>query len=727
MRRHLEARKATVLDATDTVTNAMFVQVADDQAAALAEIPGVKRVYPVRTLKLFLDRAVVLHRVAEAWSRPGGDRGGEGIKIGIIDTGIEVGHPSFNDPSLQAPPGFPIAPGTGDMASTNAKVIVARSYVNLLDSRDPDPSARDRVGHGTALAMAAAGVRMAGPLATIVGMAPKAFLGNYKVFGSPGANDSTNDSAVLKALDDAVADGMDVVSMSFGTSIATRLEDDVEVQAIDRATKAGVIVVVAAGNTGSDLSTIASPGTAPSAITVGATTSDRTFGMTVDVPGLPSVFAIPGGAVPSVPITAPLADVAALDTNGLGCAAFPAASLTGKIAVIGRGTCTFEIKINNAQRAGALAALIYAAESAPAPIAMAVGAATLPAEMVSSQDGAAIRGAIAANPSLVATMHFTRGPVAMKPNVITDFSGAGPNVDASIKPDIVALGGDVYTATQTLDPRGDMYDKDGFILVDGTSFSTPIVAGAAALLKGARPGLTVEQYRSLLINSAAHLDTIIQREGAGLLDSAASLDSTAAMSPVSLGLGIGSSDMTASRTLKITNTGAVADTFTIGSVLTGGALAASLPLSSIRLEAGQSGTVTVNFRGAALAGGAHEGLITVAAGSTGQESRVPYWYAVKSAPASINIVDAITSGRRGSRQQEAAYFRVTDIAGVALTDAASEVTVVSGGGDVTAVKSLDSEAPGIFAVDVILGVVAGPNVFRVKAGGVTTEFTITGR
>src|SRR5437879_6770530 len=100
------------------------------------------------------------------------------------------------------------------------------------------------------------------------------------------------------------------------------------VQAIERASQASVIVVVAAGNNGPDLNTISSPATAPSAIAVGASSNDRTFATSVEVPGLPSVVATLGdGPTPSTPITALLADVAALDQDGLACVALPANSL----------------------------------------------------------------------------------------------------------------------------------------------------------------------------------------------------------------------------------------------------------------------------------------------------------------------------------------------------------------------------------------------------------------
>src|SRR4029078_8104888 len=103
---------------------------------------------------------------------------------------------------------------------TNSKIIVARSYVGLFDkgsgagdSRPDDETRRDRVGPGTAGAMAAAGVTNTGPSDTITGVAPKAFLGNYKVFGSPGLNDYAGGEAVAAALGDDVQDCMVIASL----------------------------------------------------------------------------------------------------------------------------------------------------------------------------------------------------------------------------------------------------------------------------------------------------------------------------------------------------------------------------------------------------------------------------------------------------------------------------------------------------------------------------------
>src|SRR6266478_1019915 len=724
LRTQIELGQARVLDTVDTVANALFVQIPDEQAAQLASLPGVKRVTPVRMMHMVLDRAVLLHKVADAWNQIGADRAGLGVKIAIIDSGIDSAHAGFRDASMTAPATFPRSGATSDLAYTNGKIIVARSYVSLLPNRDPDHSARDHVGHGTALAMVAAGVRNAGPLATIAGVAPKAWLGNYKVFGTPGYNDGASDDAILKAIDDAVADGMDIINLSLGDDLAPRLSDDLEAQAIERASQAGVLVVVAAGNNGPDLNTISSPATAPSAIAVGATTNDRTFAASVEVPGLSSLVALPGdGPEPSTPITAMFSDVAAVDSSGLACAALPANSLSGAVALILRGTCTFEIKVGNAQRAGAVAALVYAAQDSPDPIPIALGAATLPAEMVSYKDGVAIKQSLAAQPSLAGTLRFALSSVPIAANRLTDFSAAGPSVDGAIKPELTAVGGDIYVATQKLDINGEMYDPSGYILVDGTSFSTPLVAGAAALIKSARPGLTVDQYRSLLIDTAGPVQTRsgqipgVQQAGGGLLDASAALNSTVTTYPAALSLGN-------SHVLTITNIGASTETFNIAATARSGAATPGVASSSVELAAGASVDVPISWDTSSLAAGTYEGFLTITGTSSGARANIPYWYDASSGdPAHITILDGIGSGRRGSVQRQAILMRTTDVSGLNLL-VEPQVTVISGGGTVRGVASYDSQVPGMYGIDVQLGPVAGTNVFRIQSGSVTADVSI---
>jgi subtilisin family serine protease len=735
LRRHLEQRQAQILDSVDTVANAIFVQVADESAAAqLALALGVKRVLPVRKLYMVLDRAVLVHKIADVWNEIGTDRAGQGVKVAIIDSGIDSGQAGLQGSSLAPPDSFPRTNTASDLAYTNGKVIVARSYVNLLPSRDPDLSPRDRVGHGTALATIVAGTRSSGPLATIAGVAPQAWLGNYKIFGTPGYNDGTSEDVVLKAMDDAVADGMDIINLSLGDDLAPRLSDDLSVQAVERAAKAGVLVVVAAGNNGPDLNTMSSPATAPSAIAVGATSNDRTFAASVEVAGLESMVAIlSSGAATPAPVTAAISDVAALDGSGLACSALPASSLSNRIALILRGTCTFESKLNNAQRAGAVGAVIYAAQDSPDPIAIAAGAATLPAEMISYDDGSAIKRSLAAQPSLTATLRFAVSAVSLVANRLAEFSARGPNVDAGVKPDMTAVGSDIYVATQTLDPLGDMYDPTGYILVDGTSFSTPLVAGAAALLKSARPGLSIDQYRSLLINTTGAVvprsgqTPSVQQAGAGVLDANAALHSTVTAYPTSLSFGAGGPDAQMNRMLTITNVGTSAETFTIAAEMRSEGPAPAVRADTVELAAGASVDVPVSWNAGGLASGTYEGFLTIT-GSSGTRAHIPYWYAVTSTtPAHVTVLATILSARRSSLQRDAILFRLTDVSGLALTDTQPKVSALSGGGNVLQVVSHDSDIPGVFGIDLQLGAAAGTNVFRIEAGDVVADVSISGR
>jgi minor extracellular serine protease Vpr len=424
----LMRRGARIAGSVDTLANALFVYMPGARVARFASVQGVRRVLPERTYQLTLDHALPLHKVPQAWSLGGAYPQGAGMKIGMIDTGIEITHPGFNDTGFEMPPGFPLVNAASDTAFTNRKVIVARSYVKQCLSTDPDNSAQDDVGHGTGTAMAAAGVTNTGPLATITGVAPLAYLGSYKVFGSPGANDETNSCAIDTAVNDAVNDGMDVINLSLGGIPAPRIADDTEAQTLETAVSMGVIVVVSAGNDGPDPNTIGSPGTAPSAITMGAMNNDRFFGVPVTVGGQGPYGAVSAAeTLPSNPITAPLVDISQkLDSTGLACAALPANSLTGSIALILRGTCIFQDKLNYAQQAGAVAALVYTYPSSPAAITMSIGDATLPAEMVGSADGLAIKQ-LAASP-VEATMAFgaALSAFAVDPDTIASFSSSGP-------------------------------------------------------------------------------------------------------------------------------------------------------------------------------------------------------------------------------------------------------------------------------------------------------------
>lgn len=279
-----------------------------------------------------------------------------------------------------------------------------------------------------------------------------------------------------------------------------------------------------------------------------------------------------------------------------------------------------------------------------------------------------------------------------------------------------------------------MYDPSGYILTDGTSFSTPLIAGAAALLKSARPGLTVDQYRSLLIGTAAPVSSTtgdaatIQQGGAGVLDALAALNSPVSAVPATLSFGAGGSEIQFSKTVTLTNLSGRKDTFTIAVVPSRGDSAPSPGARSVDLAPGASMNFPLLWEASEMPPGTYEGFLTITAASSGAVVRAPYWYAVTSdVPARITILSTTDTGRRGRLIQDAFDFRVTDVSGLAMPDIVPDVSVVSGDGSVRAIVSEDAWVPGVFSVDVVLGPSAGPNVYRVTVGNLTRDVSITGQ
>ena len=210
-------------------------------------------------------------------------------------------------------------------------------------------------------------------------------------------------------------------------------------------------------------------------------------------------------------IRAPLVDVSVFGGGPLGCSAFPAFSLAGTIALIQRGTCNFSTKAQNAWDAGAAGVILYMADSSPLLSPGGLSSIGIPVVMISLADGQSLAGLTPrCTPGALVDINPHGMEIeAMDPNLVVGFSSIGPTPDASLKPDLVAVGGNqnnggsIYMATQKFDPLGDMYSADGYAIADGTSFSTPLVSGAAALVKQKHPGFTAAQVKSALVNTAS--------------------------------------------------------------------------------------------------------------------------------------------------------------------------------------------------------------------------------
>lgn len=711
-----------VVDSYEIALNGLAVRAGEGQRAALAAMPGVRRVYRVWEHHLHMDRVPGLHGIPEAWARVGRDRAGAGVKIAIVDSGIEWEHPAFQDPSLAMPDGYPKTGIEADRDGVTSKIIASRNYEDRV-AATLNPGPRDIIGHGTAVAMAAAGSLHSSPIGTISGVAPKAFLGAYKVFA--GVRGATRDDVVIRAIEDAVNDGMDIVNLSLGFSPERPSDDDPLLRAIETVTSRGVIVVKAAGNEGPDTSSISSSSTG-SVIVVGSTVNDRSLLAAVTAGGSRFVATAGAGPLPAEPLRGSLIDVARFDPTGLACGPLPALSLRAQVALIARGVCTFEEKLNNAQAAGAAGAVVF---SDGRPIdAWTPGNARLPALLIRAEDGASIKGQIAGGRTTDVLLQFELAAFELNPNQISSFSSRGPTNTATISPDLVATGHFVYVAAQRSDARGEVYDPRGYRVESGTSISSPVVAGAAAVLKAERQGLTPGQYKSLLVNTATPVVTPfgvagVQAAGAGRLNLDRALKATVAASPVSLSFGAAGSSIDVSRTLTLTNVGTAAETYAIrAESLDGGATPTALT-ASVSLAPGESRPVTIRWAHGTLPPGEYQGYVIVA-GSSGLEARVPYWYASTSpAPASISVVTNGSSGTPRPGGTFVFYVRVNDAAGWSLIQDTPRVTITSGDGAVNSV-TLDRDFPGFFRVSVTLGFTAGSNGIRLQAGDVARNLNI---
>lgn len=261
------------------VLNALSVVLPAQHVARLERVQGVVDVHRSTAYSAQLDRSVSAVAAPQVWG-PTLATAGQGMKIAIIDDGIDHRHPFFDPAGYAMPPGFP----KGQAAYTTAKVISARVF--------PPPSPRPRYSdvpfnpdeseHGTHVAGIAAGnngVQAAGR--RLSGVAPRAYLGNYRVLTVPTAANvglDGNSPEIAAAIEAAVADGMDVINLSIGEPEIAPSRDLV-VRAVEGAVRAGAVVTISAGNDYGVFGdgSVSSPGSAPSAITVGASSVGRSL------------------------------------------------------------------------------------------------------------------------------------------------------------------------------------------------------------------------------------------------------------------------------------------------------------------------------------------------------------------------------------------------------------------------------------------------------------------
>ena len=255
---------------------------------------------------------------------PSLDTAGQGLKIGLVDDGIDQAHPYFDPSGFSYPAGFP----KGDTGFTTPKVIVARAFPSpsthwKYADRPFDPKYSFHATHVAGIAAGDYDTRADTAGASLIsGVAPKAYLGNYKALTVPtkGFGLDGNSPEIAKAIDQAVADGMNVINLSIGEP-EVEPRRDIVVQALDNAAAAGVVPVVAAGNdfdtTG--LGSVGSPANAPAAITVAASTLGGDGTRPDVVASFSSAGPTPISLLPKPDVTAPGVDVvSSLPTHTFG-------------------------------------------------------------------------------------------------------------------------------------------------------------------------------------------------------------------------------------------------------------------------------------------------------------------------------------------------------------------------------------------------------------------------
>jgi minor extracellular serine protease Vpr len=634
------APAAKVTGEFDISLNAVTVALNGTALATLAAAPQAIHVeyegfyYPTVT-----DPDLALIHAFEAWAATPGlaaADAGTGVKVAIVDTGIDITHPCFGDA------GYPAQTQLGDHSFTNNKVIAAKVFNNKTPSRGFTAEAIQEHGShvaGTVACNAGTAATVAGVLIPhpIAGVAPRALLGNYNVF--PGDVTNARSEDILNALEAAYADGFDVANMSLGGG-ASGIQDLLTI-AVDNLDAADMVVAVAAGNSGPGHFTVESPGSAARALTAGAATVGHIIAAQVSA-GSVTAPAVSGDfATVSADLSAPLGVVTGTGTNGLNtaCSALPAGSLTGKIGLVTRGVCTFSTKIRNAQAAGAVAVLVSNNVAGDASAMGQDGTAnqpTIPAYMVSILDGAALKGQDGATATITKDLaYFVTG----NDDFMAGFSSQGPtDVDFRVKPDVVAPGVNVLSSI----PHQFCAAPPCFAFFQGTSMATPHLAGSAAVVRWAHPAWSAAEVRSAIVNTADQnvlkksTSTALQKDvlvtGAGRENLLSAVGAAVALDPVSVSFGAvpSGAGQTLAFDVTLTDLGGAGGTFGVAVGAGDASVAYSVAPASVTLAAGGSATVTVTMaaqKGAAA--GDHSAKLAVSDSEGGEVAHAVVYTLVK--------------------------------------------------------------------------------------------------
>ncbi len=680
-----EIPEATVSRRYQVLVNGFAVSVPYARLPELLEANAVDRVYPSYTYRLNLNRGPAILG-ATAFSGLTGARG-QGVKVAVVDDGVDIAHPFLDPTGFSYPAGFPKAAS----GPTTAKVIVSRGFAG--PGASGAPLDRDQSFHGTHVSGVIAGVKTdveAGRTGVCVessggchpavddleGVAPRAHIGNYRVFNLPapaplGGCCSANSPEIVAAFEAAVRDGMDIINFSGGGPQADP-RTDVLIEAVANVVRAGVVPIISSGNDRDffGLGTAGSPATAPDAISVGAVANAHVFGPSITVLAPGGLGRVAFGPAESIPPSWIATDQRLVDVGSISgvdrqlCDAAPAGSLRGAIALVVRGGCPYSEKSSRANAAGATGMVV--AENRPGDPTFAFFSG-LPGGTISDLDGARIRAAAAGRGGSV-TVRFTRETLEVPTTwagVPTSFSAGGLTpFGHALKPDVTAPGAQILSSTL---PE---FAGDDYAVLDGTSFSAPHVAGAAAILTQRHPSWTPQQMKSALMSTAgpAFADTALTREasviiqGAGLV-SVPSADRPLIFSePQSLSFGyLVAGGGANSKTIPVTisDAGDGAGTWTADVRPQDASAGATVEAAPVTIGPGGSAIMQVVARASAGAvQGDNFGFVVLRRGS--DTRRIPYAFSVSRSSltgAPVTPLKPIQSGDTRSGEDRASVYR----------------------------------------------------------------------
>ena len=558
----------------------LSVQVDSAELGKLRGLGSVSTLYPVLSVPAPEMSPVSDPDLATAIAMTGADVAqnelgytGAGVKVAVMDTGIDYDNPALGGDGVTRSDSA-MFPNSRVVAGTD---LVGDAY-NASGSGaalvpNPDPRPDDCAGHGSHVAgIVGANGTVAGGL--VKGVAPGVSLGSYRVFGCVG---STESDIMIAAMERALADDMDILNMSIGAAFQTWPQYPTAV-ASDALVDAGMVVVASIGNSGTNFGqnlSAGAPGVGSKVIGVASFDNSHVSALTFDLPGKTGTPYLTIASVPEPPTSGTVPnEVVAV---GRGCVADASLAVAvddpyladpaGKIALIARGTCTFNTKYQRAVAAGAVGVIIHnnAAGLFSGGGVTPVGGKFLVG--ISQADGVAIAALPAAGRASLTWTSVRINAVNPTGGLISSFSSYGVAADLTLKPDIGAPGG-LIRSTIPLEQGGAGSNS-------GTSMSSPHVAGAAALLMQARPSLPAALFRDVLQNSADPKNwagnpglgffDYVHRQGAGMLDIDDAILSTTTILPGKLSLGESQAGP-APRTLTLTNSGSSAVTYNLSAV-----------------------------------------------------------------------------------------------------------------------------------------------------------------